>query len=244
MPTQHTPRRLILWDVDHTLIKAGDFHTRLYRHAFEQMTGRPPEELINMSGRTDLESMTTTLRLNQLEPTPERLHAFASALVSAVDANRELLARMGRRAAGAHAAVRAIAADPSAVQTVVTGNLKPLAIAKLEELGMAAELDFAVGGYGWDNLDRAGLVEAARRRASDKYATPFTRQNTIVIGDTPKDVAAARTGGARVIAVATGKSTEDDLTQAGADHVLPDLTDLSALQHALDDLTGAHAQRP
>jgi phosphoglycolate phosphatase-like HAD superfamily hydrolase len=244
MPTQHAARRLILWDVDHTLITAGDFHTRLYRHAFEQLTGRPPEQLINMSGRTDLESMTTTLRLNELDPTPERLHAFASALVSAIDANRELLTRMGRQAAGAHAAVRAIATDPSTVQTIVTGNLKPLAITKLETLGMAAELDFDVGGYGWDSLDRGRLVEAARSRASDKYATQFTRQNTIVIGDTPKDIAAAHSGGASVIALATGKSSEHDLTQAGADRVLPDLTDLSALQHALDDLAGAHALRP
>jgi phosphoglycolate phosphatase-like HAD superfamily hydrolase len=244
MPTEHPSRRLILWDVDHTLIAAGDFHTQLYRHAFRQMTGRPPEQLINMSGRTDLESMTTTLRLNQLEPTPEHLHAFASALVSAIEANRELLARSGRQAPGAQAAVRAIAADPSAVQTVVTGNLKPLAVAKLETLDMAAELDFDVGGYGWDNLDRGQLVEAARNRAFDKYATQFTRQNTVVIGDTPKDVAAAHSGGASVIAVATGKSSQDELAQAGADRVLPDLTDLAALQHALDDLAGAHALRP
>lgn len=197
-----------------------------------------------MSGRTDLESITTTLRLNQLEPTPERLHAFAAALVSAIDAKRDLLARMGQRATGAHAAVRAIAADPSAIQTVVTGNLKPLAIAKLEALDMAAELDLAVGGYRWDSLDRGQLVEAARNRASDKYATQFARTNTIVIGDTPKDVAAAHTGGASVIAVATGKSSEHELAQAGAEHVLPDLADLSALQHALDDLTGAHAHLP
>jgi phosphoglycolate phosphatase-like HAD superfamily hydrolase len=244
MPTHPAPQRLILWDVDHTLITAGDFHTRLYRDAFEQMTGRPPEQLINMSGRTDLESMTTTLRLNQLDPTPERLQAFASALVSAIDANRGLLLRMGRPATGAHAAVHAIAADASTVQTVVTGNLKPLAVAKLEALGMAAELDFDVGGYGWDSLERGQLVRAARNRASEKYATHFTRDNTIVIGDTPKDIAAAHTGGARVIAVATGKSTEHDLTHAGADQVLADLTNLSALRHALDDLTEAHALRP
>jgi phosphoglycolate phosphatase-like HAD superfamily hydrolase len=244
MPTQPTPQRLILWDVDHTLITAGDFHTQLYRHAFQQMTGRPPDKLINMSGRTDLESITTTLRLNQLDPTPERLHAFASALVNAIDANRELLARIGRQAAGARAAVNAIAADPATVQTVVTGNLKPLAIAKLQALGMAAELDFEVGGYGWDSLDRGELVKAARNRASAKYATDFTRNNTVVIGDTPKDIAAAHTGGASVIAVATGKTNEHDLTDAGADRVLPDLTSLSALKRALDDLAPAHALRP
>jgi phosphoglycolate phosphatase-like HAD superfamily hydrolase len=244
MPTQPTPQRLILWDVDHTLITAGDFHTQLYRHAFEQLIGRPPAHLINMSGRTDLESMTTTLRLNQLDPTPERLDAFAAALVRAIDTNRELLARMGRQAAGAHAAVHAIAAEPSSVQTVVTGNLKPLAVAKLETLGMAAELDFDIGGYGWDSLDRAQLVTAARNRASDKYATQFTRDNTVVIGDTPKDIAAAHTGGASVIAVATGKTNEHDLADAGADRVLPDLTDLPALTRALGDLATAHAIRP
>jgi len=231
-----TPRHLVLWDIDHTLIRAGDFHTHLYRHAFEQTVGRPPLTLINMSGRTDRESITITLRRNGVDPTLECLEAFAAALVDAIDAQHDLLMQMGQQTDGAEAALLALAADPTLTQTVVTGNLKPLAIAKLSAFELASHLDFDIGGYGWDSLHRGDLVRAARQRAADKHHTDYPPSATIVIGDTPKDVQAAHTGGATIIAVATGKSSPEELREAGAERVLPDLTDLDNLRDTLHEI--------
>jgi len=235
MHSHVTPRNLVLWDIDHTLIRAGDFHSHLYRHAFEQTIGRAPQTLINMSGRTDRESMTITLRRNGVDANEACLQAFAAALVDAIKAKHDLLLEMGQQTEGAHAALEALAADPTLTQTVVTGNLKALAITKLAAFDLAGYLDFDIGGYGWDSLDRSDLVRAARQRGGDKHHTEYPPATTVVIGDTPNDVRAAHMGGARIIAVATGKSSPDDLRNAGADRVLTDLTDLDSLQRMLHE---------
>jgi len=142
---------------------------------------------------------------------------------------------MGQQTKGAQAALDALATDSTLTQTVVTGNLKALAITKLAALDLAGYLDFDIGGYGWNSIDRSDLLQAARRRAGEKHHTEYPPATIVVIGDTPNDVRAAHMGGARMIAVATGKSSPGDLRNAGADRVLPDLTDLDSLQRTLHE---------
>jgi phosphoglycolate phosphatase len=81
-----------------------------------------------------------------------------------------------------------------------------------------------VGAYGTDDDARANLVKIARQHAEAAHDVRFDPVSTVLIGDTPNDVAAARDGGARIIAVATGSDSADDLASAGADTVLEDLT--------------------
>jgi phosphoglycolate phosphatase len=80
-----------------------------------------------------------------------------------------------------------------------------------------------VGAYADDGTDRAALVPIAQQRAAERYGHPFTRDNTVIIGDTTHDVAAAHNGGAAIIAVATGNDSADDLWAAGAERVLTNL---------------------
>jgi phosphoglycolate phosphatase-like HAD superfamily hydrolase len=79
------------------------------------------------------------------------------------------------------------------------------------------------------------LVRLARQRAESAYGTAIPPRRVAVIGDTPFDVYGAHDAGALAIAVATGYSDTDELTHAGADSVLPDLTDTAALQAAIHD---------
>ncbi|MGH9214032.1 MAG: HAD hydrolase-like protein [Acidimicrobiales bacterium] len=81
---------------------------------------------------------------------------------------------------------------------------------------------------------RPNLVRIAQDRARANYGTQFDAANTTLIGDTPNDVRAALDGGVRVIGVATGQDSVDDLRAAGAKTVLPDLTDLPALHAAIE----------
>jgi phosphoglycolate phosphatase-like HAD superfamily hydrolase len=90
-----------------------------------------------------------------------------------------------------------------------------------------------VGAYGTDDDVRANLVPVARRRAAEKYQTEFPGRATVLIGDTPSDVQAALDSGARIIAVASGKSTPDELRRAGAAVVLPSLRDAQAIVRAV-----------
>ncbi|MGH7883671.1 MAG: HAD hydrolase-like protein, partial [Candidatus Dormibacteraceae bacterium] len=109
--------------------------------------------------------------------------------------------------------------------------------AKVDAMGLAEYIDFEVGGYGEDGRNREELVSRAKERTTAKYNYRFTDNNTVVIGDTPNDIQAAKLGGAKVISVATGKTSAADLAASNPDLVIPDLRDLSKLLNALEQLT-------
>jgi len=233
------PNRLVLWDVDHTLIAAWDFHKKLYCDAFTEMMGSSPATVVDMSGRPDRASTAEMLEVNGVEPTADHMERFSTHLARAMDRNRDHLRQAGRQAAGAADVLRTLAGLPGVAQTVVTGNVRYLAEAKLSTLGLGDYLDFSIGGYGWDAIERWRLVEVAKERASAKYGVQFTEVNTVVLGDTPKDVDAALRGGAATIAVATGLTGMADLEAAGAHLVLPNLEDVDRVVSAIEDVTGA-----
>ena len=140
------------------------------------------------------------------------------------------------------ATVPPLAADPAGGeagrihQSVLTGNIRSVAEVKLAALGLREWLDLCIGAYGDDHEDRTELVEVARRRAAavhGRSAAAFNGTATVVIGDTPLDISAALAAGARAVGVATGSHSADDLAMAGADAVLPDLTDTAVVLRAL-----------
>jgi phosphoglycolate phosphatase len=117
----------------------------------------------------------------------------------------------------------ALQADPEAILALLTGNLQTGARLKLESFGLWEY--FATGAFGDDALDRNGLVPVAAARVKALGYPAISRDRILVIGDTRHDVACARSGGARSMAVATGSCSVDELAAAGADAVLPDLAD-------------------
>ncbi len=123
-----------------------------------------------------------------------------------------------------------------AYQSVLTGNVRPLAEVKLTAVGLRHPLDFCIGAYGDDHEVRTELVHMARRRAAGVYGESgrdFAGVATIVIGDTPLDIEAALAAGARAVGVATGPFSAEDLRAAGAHAVLADLTSTPAVLAAL-----------
>ena len=129
---------------------------------------------------------------------------------------------------GAAAAVEALAAA-GVRQSVLTGNIRPLAELKLGLAGLGKHLDLDVGAYGDVHEVRAELVPVARQAAAAAYGLDFDGPSTVLVGDTPLDVAAALATGARAVGVATGSFPASDLAAAGAHVVLPDLTDTALL---------------
>jgi phosphoglycolate phosphatase len=139
---------------------------------------------------------------------------------------------------GARDALAAFRASAGVVQSVLSGNIKPNAVTKLSAFGLDGFMDFEVGGYGSDDEVRANLVAVAQARATDKYGETFDKANTILVGDTPRDVRAGLDGGAQVVAVATGSDSVESLRAGGADVVLPDLHDTNAVMEAVTGLAG------
>ncbi len=103
--------------------------------------------------------------------------------------------------------------------SLVTGNFEPVARLKLRRAGVGHHFAAGQGGFGSDDEDRAALPGIARRRAGFD-GVPYPRGQTIVIGDTPLDIACARADELRCFAVATGPFAVDEL--AGADAVAAD----------------------
>lgn len=225
-------RTLVLWDVDYTLLDCDGLGREAHEAAFTRVTGLPPNGFPFLGGRTDLGVITTVLRANGVEPTPDVLAEACAALAAEFADRAALLPGRGRALDGAAAALSHLSGDPRLVQSVLTGNLRPIAAYKLAAFGLDAHLDLTIGAYGDDHADRAELVGLARRRAAERHGEPCAA--IVVIGDTVNDVAAGRTGGAYTIAVATGKAPAADLRAAGPDALLDDLTDLPALAAAID----------
>ena len=165
---------------------------------------------------------------------------FESVLVEAMERNVSQLPQRGHILPGVIEALTALSTMPTVVQSVLTGNIASNARAKLRAFNLDRWVDLDVGGFGSDDIIRPKLVGTARRKVLKKYGMAFDRESTILIGDTPLDVKAARDGGAKIIAVATGVYSTNQLIEAGADVTLHSLADLDRFMAALIDLrTGA-----
>jgi phosphoglycolate phosphatase len=104
-----------------------------------------------------------------------------------------------------------------------------VAVVKLQAFGLDGQLDMDIGGYGSDGDTQPPLIRAALARAEAKYGRAFAPADVVVIGDTPLDVVGAHEVGVAVVGVASGSSSVSDLRAAGADAVVPDLTDTDRL---------------
>ena len=229
---------LVLWDIDHTLTENHGVNKEIYAVAFELLTGRRAEHPARTGGRTEPEIMRNMLAEHGIEATPDLIARAQQVLESATASKAATLRERGHELPGARAALAAFQSSPQIVQSVLTGNIRPNAVTKLAAFGLDGYLDFDAGGYGSDDEVRANLVCFAQDRAAAKYGQPFSKGNTVLIGDTLRDVQAGRDGGARVIAVATGADSVEALRQEGADIVLPDLRDTRAVTEAVAAFSG------
>ncbi len=220
---------LVLWDIDRTLLYTGETDRQVYRELFEEIVGRPAAKLPQRgTGLTMPAAVRDLLRANAVEP--ERIEDLAERIVQQMPArlkrHRGDLLRTGKLMPGARDALAAVHRAPGLVPTVVTGNLRDSAEIKLAAFGLEKYLDLTIGGYASDDKHRPALVHVAQQRAGLRHGYTFTHDTTVILGDSLEDVRTGREGGARVIAVASGTTSVGELAAAGADHVIPDLTDV------------------
>ncbi len=239
--------RLVLWNIDLTLIDVSKVARDAIADAFRKVTGRPLAALPQLAGRSDTEIFFESLYLNDVPAgaaeDADLLARYCHALEEAFARRQDDLAGQGRLLPGARDAVLAVAHLSGVVQTVLTGTIKPNAVRKLAAFGLDGVFDLEIGGYGSDAYPRGSLLLEVRRQASEKYGTPMDDVPAVYIADTVRDIEAAAIGDARCIAVASGRETTAELTAAGADVVLTDLTDSGEIVAAVDQLTMIHARR-
>ena len=232
----------MLWDVDGTLVDSARLGRDAFLEAFEAVTGGPPRGLVPFAGRTDLEIAYDMLASSGVEPSEELLDRFEEALVESMAARMDELRTRGRALPGVREALERLRAEPGVIQSLLTGNVERNALVKLVAFGLAPYVDFGAGAYGSDHRRRGELVAIARGRAEQLHGLELGPRDVVLVGDTPLDVAAAKEGGARAVGVATGPYDADQLIDAGADAVLPDLRDVEALLREV--LAGREAGTP
>jgi phosphoglycolate phosphatase len=217
---------IVLWDIDHTLIDNAGVSKEIYGAAFEAVARRRPSGPAVTDGRTDRLIMREMFDRDGLAQ-PE-WSIVEEALEAAGQARFEELRQRGRALPGARETLTAVAKKPWIISSVLTGNVAANARLKLAAFGLDGLVDLEVGAYGADHVERAALVSVARHHICAAYSVP---QGTVValVGDTPRDVEAALTNGAQIVAVATGVNSAAELRGAGAAVVLTDLTDTTAL---------------
>lgn len=223
---------LVLWDIDHTLLQTRGVGGEVFAEAFEAATGRPMSAgMAEASGHTEPVLLRKTLERNGItDPTPETFEHFVREQAAGYHRHQEQMRIQGRVLPGAEQALQTLSRQPHIIQSVLTGNTRAAARIKLTTFGMDRWLDLSLGAYGDDDENRPALVDIACQRARKQFGPTFETSQTVLVGDTPNDVRAARLSGALVIGVASGLSSVDDLRRAGADHVLESLKDVDIVE--------------
>lgn len=232
--SEHPPSasKVLLWDIDGTLLHTPEVGVRAFAQALETVAGRPMARIqYDFGGKTDPliardllaaveidDPSYIPLLLAEVERNYDDFADDLRATISVLPGASELLTRC---------------AELAAIQTVVTGNIQFVARRKLGAGRLDHHLDLDRGGYGSDHHDRTALVNIALSRLADDVDArggsgrgPIERDRVWIIGDTPRDAACALGAGVRCLLVATGTYSLESLAGLGASAVLPDLADV------------------
>jgi phosphoglycolate phosphatase-like HAD superfamily hydrolase len=225
-------KRLLLWDIDGTLIASGGAGMRALRtglHAAFGVDG--PLDQIDFAGRTDTWIMRQVFQSFNLPATAENFDRFFACYVAALPAALEN--PQSRVLPGVRALLAALTNRGDTAQGLLTGNMRVGARAKLEHHRLWST--FAFGAFADDSEDRNELGPHALRRAREHHGVEFRPDQTWIIGDTPHDIACGRAIGARTLAVATGGSTLAELQRHGPTAAVADLSDTAAIVRLLTE---------
>ena len=225
--------KLVLFDIDGTLITSRGAGRRAMRTALERVFGAAGGiDQYDLRGRTDTRIVHDVMGALGWEPARvnERLddffEAYLGGLTSEIGDGRHVVTLPG-----VSAVVARLAQSPEALLGLVTGNIAEGARIKLLPTGLWPH--FRVGAYGSDHMDRRRLPSLAARRAQALVGYPFVPTDVVVVGDTPHDIDCARAFGAVAVAVTTGQYTRAELLADRPDHLFDDLADVDKVLAAV-----------
>jgi phosphoglycolate phosphatase-like HAD superfamily hydrolase len=222
--------RLVLWDIDGTLLRAGEIAREAFGRAVASVVERADHEIefVQMSGKTDLQIAREMLLLAAVEDAAADDHvpAVIAHLEAELGAAEAMFRENGRVLPGVVELLEAFGEDPAVHQSLLTGNTASNAKAKVDAFCLTRHFDLEIGAFGSDHADRTKLVPIALERAHRLRDLTFDPSDVWIIGDSPNDFFCARAGGTHCLLVATGRPTYDELAQLGADAVFRDLSDV------------------
>ena len=242
-PETGDPDLLILFDIDGTLLRSGGAGPRSMALAMREL--HPPRhpgdevdhERLDTAGWLD--PLIWRAMLDQIGREADDggheafRRTYGEILARIIEEERPVYALEG-----AGAAARWVHEHPTLESALLTGNYPETGRLKIEAAGLDPD-HFRFGAWGSEATLRRGLPPLAIRRAAEELGLDVEPHQTVIVGDTPADIDCAHHNGCRVIAVATGRFTEDQLRPHGADVLLPDLRDLARFREAVETTLAA-----
>ena len=223
-------KRLLLWDIDATLITTGGAGEKALKRIVARRFGVHDDlRDIEIAGRTDTRIAASILAKYRIKPTAEHVAEFLDEYLQHLE---ELLPQIdGRVLPGVSEILERLHSNPDRVLALLTGNLQRGAELKLRHYGLWDYFEF--GAFADDHPDRNELGAFARARAAERHSLDFAAARIDVIGDTGHDIACGKIFGARTIAVATGSWTREQLAAQAPDFLFDDLSNVDGLIAAL-----------
>lgn len=218
--------RLVLFDIDGTLINTGGAGMKAFGRAFATVFNIPGgSERLRFAGRTDTSLAREFFDLNQIEPTADNFRQFFDTYVFLLEQTVKQME--GTTLPGVWEFLRDLQALPQAPMLgLLTGNIRLGAEIKLRHFNLWEV--FQTGAFADDHEDRNQIAVTARHRGSRLVNQTLRGEEILVIGDTPLDVACARAIDAKMLAVATGGATLEKLRGHQPDWLVEDLRKVSA----------------
>ena len=216
-----TKTKLVLFDIDGTILWSGGAGEQALREALRDRFGRDDDlGKIEIAGNTDSKIARQIFALHGIAPTPENLAEFLDGYLLRLE---QLLPRVrGHLLPGILELLEKLRALPHVALALLTGNLARGAELKLSHYGVWHFFEF--GAFADDHHDRNELGRFACARATRTHGGEFPRENIFVLGDTPHDIACGRAFGAKTVGIATGNYTREQLAECAADFVFDDLS--------------------
>lgn len=228
------PEKLLLWDIDGTLISTGQAGEFALQDSIRVTLGAHPDlSGIEIAGRTDRAIAQQILLKYGQEPTIARVAQFLDGYVEALARRLPERRPFGSIYAGIIDILEKVHRRPDLAQGLLTGNIRRGAKLKLEHYAVFHYFEF--GAFADDDYDRNRLPPFAKARAEARYDVRFEPSSIFVIGDTPHDIACGKAIGARTVGVATGRFSDQDLARTGADAVFPNLSNTGAFFDFIDN---------
>ena len=226
-------QRLVLFDIDGTLLSAAGAGRTAIRRALDEVVGTVVSaETWSFAGKTDPQIVRELLGLHGLGPEaieellPQVLERYLRYLPEAMKAEPRMHLKPG-----VEAILAELAGHPDVVVALLTGNVEAGARLKLSTFGLWER--FAFGAYGCDHHDRPELPAIAVRRAEALTGRRFTGKEIVIIGDTEHDIRCGASLGVKAIAVATGPFPVATLALHRPDHLFADLADTPKVLDAI-----------
>ncbi len=227
--------RLILFDIDGTLIYSDRIGRAAMARALTDVFGHcGAVDTVSFGGKTDCGLVHELMQAegwSEVEVGARLPHFYAR--MTAVG-QEMFTATHIRPCPGVLPLLASVAARDDAVPALLTGNIQATVPLKLAAAGIDPGL-FRVGAYGSDSAVRADLFGIALARTEAELGLHIAPRDVIIVGDTPGDIACARAGGGRVIAVATGPYPAATLQEHRPDYLFDDLTVTDTVLRALFD---------